>query len=200
MSQKWYAEQYGSLLRFFDQSEEVIEHRPLDDLRVRLSYEVHAFRGDASHSGDWRSHKVFASEVWSAFRSPVIDMRDGSEQLSYTWALHYPDLAWVPPAGSGESTKTMWESRLEQLGVATWFSRAAAASKSMQGGTSSSEDALCLSFVPPPLSPTALPPLPAFLVPCQLRAPPAPWPQCPPRSPSTSASPSLLAARTASRR
>eukprot|EP00959_Pyramimonas_sp_CCMP1952_P204608 4278338-Pyramimonas_sp.AAC.1 len=63
-----------------------------------LSWEVHAIRGDAANSTEWRSHKIFCSELWSAFCVPDV-RRDADGAITGVAAklsssLMWPDLCW----------------------------------------------------------------------------------------------------------
>eukprot|EP00959_Pyramimonas_sp_CCMP1952_P002449 50613-Pyramimonas_sp.AAC.1 len=58
--------------------------------RSILFFEAHAVRGGAANSTEWRSHKIFASDLWSSFGIPE------------------------------ESQKRLWATKLSQQGLLTW--------------------------------------------------------------------------------
>ena len=119
----WYDNMYAKLVRFFQTANQMAFVRVGDSAPV-LSYDMHAMRGDASNSNQWRSHKVFCSEVWSCAQIPELDnaaLKVGREWKS---SLCYPDLCWVPTHHTGQSQMEMWEEKLEQQGVRTWKSHA----------------------------------------------------------------------------
>ena len=94
----------------------------------------------ATNSSVWRSHKVFASDVHSAFHIPP--MPDGYSDLlcanpdaehraddveGHTESgVHHPDLSFMPWHSDTNITLGLWEHQVDKLGITSWESKRAA--------------------------------------------------------------------------
>ncbi len=110
---------YKKLLDYLDiQSVSPNPIRRIDGSAIS-SYDIHAIRGDSSNSSDYRSYKIFASELWGAFGIPLFT-DDGGAVMKHDAGLIFPDLAWVTTSNDCAAQKRLWEEKVRHYGVVTW--------------------------------------------------------------------------------